>query len=192
MKRDGAAFRLKARLAAGGRQLASGSEAQEIAEAAVVLPIVFMLLFGIIWFGRAYNIYTTITYAAREGAKVAAQPNCAMCAAAANNVNAVHTRVVQVLQASHIDPSKMQAYTPAPAPALGNCPSPPAAGSATNSGVTLYTNVQLNINPSGNTGPAECGVMVTFQYPFQFYFPFTSINKQIVNLKAVAGMQVED
>ena len=28
----------------------------EIAEVAVVLPIVFMFLLGIVWFGRAFNL----------------------------------------------------------------------------------------------------------------------------------------
>ena len=39
--------------------------AQEIAEAAVVLPLTMMLLLGIYWFGRVYNIYGTIAHAAR-------------------------------------------------------------------------------------------------------------------------------
>jgi hypothetical protein len=34
-----------------------GTEAAEIAEAAVVLPLVFTLLLGIIWFGRAFNTF---------------------------------------------------------------------------------------------------------------------------------------
>jgi len=46
----------------------------EIAEAALVLPLVFMLLLGIIWFGRAFDIYSTLSHAAREGARVAAVP----------------------------------------------------------------------------------------------------------------------
>jgi Flp pilus assembly protein TadG len=171
------------------RQLAAGTEAAEIAEAALVLPIVFMLLFGIIWFGRAFNVYTTITYAAREGAQVAAQPSCATCGNASKTGSDVATRVIQVLQASHIDTSsgKIHSYTPVPAPVGGTCG---ALGTSSDpSGVTLYTNVQLN---PGSLGPPACGVVVTFQYPFQFYFPFTSLNNQIINLKADAQMQLED
>src|SRR2546426_912425 len=52
------------------RERESGAE---IAEAAFVLPLVFMFLFGMVWFGRAFNIYTTITSAAREGARTAEQ-----------------------------------------------------------------------------------------------------------------------
>jgi Flp pilus assembly protein TadG len=177
---------MKARRAIRWKQIAVGTDASQIAEAALVLPIVFMLLFGIIWFGRAYNIYTTITYAAREGARVAAQPSCATCGNAPNDAADVATRVTQVLQASHIDPLKINAYTPNPAPVGGSCG---ALTTRTNKNVTLYTNVQLN---PGSLGPQDCGVVVSFQYPFQFRFPFTSLNNQLVNLKAAVEMQVEN
>src|ERR1017187_6109317 len=51
----------------------------EVAEAAVVLPIMFLMLFSIYWFGRGFNIYGTINHAAREGARAAAVPACASC-----------------------------------------------------------------------------------------------------------------
>ena len=38
-----------------------------------------MLLFGIMWFARAFNIYTTMNRAARAGALAAAAHNCATC-----------------------------------------------------------------------------------------------------------------
>lgn len=45
-----------------------------LAEAAVTILIVFMFLMGIMEFGRAYNIYQTMTNAAREGARFAVSP----------------------------------------------------------------------------------------------------------------------
>jgi hypothetical protein len=51
----------------------------ELFEAAVTLPILLTLLLGIISMGRAYNIYQTITLAAREGARYAISPTCATC-----------------------------------------------------------------------------------------------------------------
>ena len=45
-----------------------------IVESAVTLPVLFLMLFGILMFGRAYNVYQTITDAAREGARYAGQP----------------------------------------------------------------------------------------------------------------------
>src|ERR1700722_10388802 len=83
----------------------------EIAEAAVVLPLLFLLLFAIIWFARAFNIYSTVTTAAREGARFAARPSCATCTVVGwNGTNlppntAVAAVVTGVLQNSHIDPS---------------------------------------------------------------------------------------
>lgn len=41
-------------------------------EFALVLPILLMLVFGIVEFGRLYNIETSINAAAREGARVMA------------------------------------------------------------------------------------------------------------------------
>jgi Flp pilus assembly protein TadG len=59
------------------RKIATGTTGSEIAEAALVLPILFMLLLGIYWFGRAFNVYATINHAAREGARVAVAQSCA-------------------------------------------------------------------------------------------------------------------
>ncbi len=46
----------------------------EIAEAAAVLPLMFMMLLGIFWFGQAFSIYGAITRAAQEGARAGAVP----------------------------------------------------------------------------------------------------------------------
>ena len=49
-------------------------------EFALLLPLLMLLVFGIIDFGRALNAQITLTQAAREGARVAAlgQPNSAV------------------------------------------------------------------------------------------------------------------
>ena len=60
------------------KKIAGETVGAEIAEAAIVLPLVFMLLLGIYWFGRAYNAYATITHAAREGARAATAPTAAL------------------------------------------------------------------------------------------------------------------
>ncbi|MGH6628351.1 MAG: TadE/TadG family type IV pilus assembly protein [Terriglobales bacterium] len=43
-------------------------------EAAVTLMLFFTLIFGVLEFGRAYNLYQTITNAAREGARYSVAP----------------------------------------------------------------------------------------------------------------------
>ena len=46
-----------------------GRNGQALAEFALILPVVFLLIAGIIEFGRAWNIKQAVTDAAREGAR---------------------------------------------------------------------------------------------------------------------------
>lgn len=87
----------------------------EIAEAAVVLPLLFMLLFGIMWFARAFNIYATVNRAAREGALAAVQHNCATCGNTPQSSANIRNNVVNpILIASHLDPGQVQNFTVTP------------------------------------------------------------------------------
>lgn len=163
------------------RKVAGDARGAEIAEAAIVLPLVFMLLLGIYWFGRAYNIYATITHAAREGARAATASTCATCGNTALLESQVAAQVAQALQASKLDPAQVTPLLPNPvlkdcttgAPVIPACASSPA--------ICFVANVRLN-DPT--TGPPACGVSVSFQYPYQFYLPFTSLNGQLIQLKA--------
>ena len=92
------------------KRILTDTGGQEIAEAAVVLPIVFLLLIGIMTFARAYNIYTTITYAAQEGARLAAQSSSASLGNTPSTPTEVADRVFAVLQASSIDPNQIQDF----------------------------------------------------------------------------------
>jgi len=49
-----------------------GERGAALVEAAIILPLVFLLLFGLIAFGRGYNAKVTATHAAREGVRVLA------------------------------------------------------------------------------------------------------------------------
>ena len=171
------------------KKIASDSKGAEIAEAAIVLPLVFMLLLGIYWFGRAYNIYSTITHAAREGARAATAQTCATCGNTAMLENQVATRVAQALQASKLDPGQVTALQPNPT--LKDCVTGAAIipACASSPAICFASNVRLN-DPT--TGPAACGVSVSFQYPYQFYLPFTSLNGQLIHLKADVQTTGED
>jgi len=170
------------------------TEASEIAEAAVVLPLVFMFLLGIVWFGRAFNIYSTIQQAAQQGALAAARPTCATCTAG-NPSAAVDTAVAAVMQASSIQPTQIIAGT-----ASGPCTTSPTYK------ITLCQQVELN-SPSAATPPTVacpsltpptptpaqiCGTVVTFQFPYQFYLPFTSLNMSTITLTAQAQTRKEN
>jgi len=169
------------------RQLAGDSGA-EIAETALVMPLVFLFLLGIFWFGRAYNVYSTITYAAREGALTAARANCAGCGNTLPTPAVVAARVQSVLQASKLDPNPIALYTVTPAPTF--CPNltPPGACAPSVNNITVCRGVRLN---STTSALPACGALVSFQYPYQFYLPFTSLNMQLFNLPAAAEVPME-
>src|SRR5215470_4579634 len=61
------------------RTVSHDDSGAEVFELALVLPVLLMLVLGIFWIGRAYNVYETITRAAREGARYAVLPSCATC-----------------------------------------------------------------------------------------------------------------
>jgi Flp pilus assembly protein TadG len=170
-----------------------GADGSEIAEAAMVLPLVFMLLLGIVWFGRAFNIYSTIQQAAQQGAITAAREPCATCPRGNSPpaAAAAATIVIAVMQASSLNPSQI-VNNPAPA----NC---------TNSTNNITVCQEVLLNPSSNpTQPQSCGsppdptpsqfcgAIVTFQYPFQFYLPFTSLNMQTIELSAQGQSRMEN
>ncbi len=170
----------------------------EIAEAALVLPIAFMFLLGIVWFGRAFNIYSTITQAAQQGVIAAARPTCATCAplTSAQVATQADAVVSSVMQASHLDLSQISA---GPQPALCTVPDqlpanvPNGTCTTTTHNITVCTSAILD--PPARTSPSPpnlCGAVVSFQYPFQFYLPFTSLNMQKVTMTAQAQTRMEN
>ncbi len=160
----------------------------EIAEAAVILPLVFLFIIGIYWFGRAFNIYTTINQAAREGARVAVAQSCATCGNAGATPTQVGTQVQSSLQASNLDPTQMAAPTATPPNGCGSlstqvmCQKPPSLN------MCVYYKAQLN---SSTATPPAGGVVVAFKYPYQVYFPFPSLNFQQIQMTATVQMKGE-
>jgi Flp pilus assembly protein TadG len=161
------------------------TDGAEIAEAALVLPLVFMLLLGIVWFGRAFNIYSTITQAAQQGAITAARSSCATCGNTEALDATVTSAVTGLMQSSSLDPAQIQVSSASPT----LCVTPPGVCKTT-SNIKVCRNVQLN--PGATTEPTQCGTMVAFQYPFKFYLPFTSLNLQQVVMSAQAQSRMEN
>jgi len=133
-----------------------------LAEAAFVVVLLLMLLIGIFWVGRAYNVSQTITRAAREGARFAALPTCASCGNAYPTNAQVQAVVDASLLASSLDPTLVTGFT-------------------VSRGVVL--------NP-GST-PQMTGVVVGFGYPYQFVLPFTSTHLTSITLAAQVQMREE-
>jgi len=160
----------------------------EIAEAAAVLPLMFMILLGIFWFGQAFSIYGAINRAAHEGARAGSVPYCVTCTGSnnitqygTNAVNAVNSALTQ----SQLDPTKAQ--SPPTNPPLFLCgtgqPAPCSTGK-----VCVQMPVQIS---DATTAPGACGISVSFQYPYQFWLPFSSLNRQLIYLNASAQVRME-
>ena len=171
------------------RQLRSTNGA-EIAEAALVLPLVAMLLFGIIWFGRAFNIYSTIQQAAQQGAITAARATCATCGDAFPADATVTGAVEAVMKSSNLDTTQILVNAPSSPLFCANPPYPTGACKTTADNVTICRSVQLN--PPASTQPPQCGTIVSFQYPFKFNFPGTPLNMQTIKLSAQAQSRMEN
>lgn len=172
------------------RTLAAETRGAEIAEAAAVLPLMFMFLLGIFWFGQAFSIYGAITRAAQEGARAGAVPYCATCAGTntftqygTNAVNAVQTAMI----ASKLDPSL--ARLPTTPPVFNACGTYSPTCNPGSPNVCVQAPVQMTNLPQGGAG--ICGISVSFQYPFQFWLPFTSLNKQQIWITASARVRME-
>lgn len=141
----------------------SGSQ---LVEMALILPILLSLLLGVVWVGRAYNIYETMTRGAREGARVAAASSCATCGNSAATVASVENAVLDSLTASNIDKTKVLV---------------PACTGNLSSKVCYMRDYQLN-----NTGdvPIELGVVVSLSYQIKFPIPFVTMAPITVTARA--------
>lgn len=169
-------------------RLARDTEGAEIAEAAAVLPLMFMILLGIFWFGQAFSIYGAITRAAQEGARAAAAPNCTTCTALSASALAANAdaAVTSVLTTAKLDPTLARQSSPS----VLACGA--GAAPACDSGSSNFC-VQAPVQLSDSTaGTGVCGVSVSFQYPFQFWLPFTSLNKQKIWISASARVRLEN
>jgi Flp pilus assembly protein TadG len=169
------------------RSLADDVKASQVAEAALVFPLVFMMLLGIYWFGRAFNIYATINHAAREGAHVAVLRTCATCGNQPTPTANVANVVAQALQASSVDPAQVLTYNPNNNAANFCGGTVQCATGGVNNTITVCSNVIL----TPNSPQQVCGVSVSFEYPYQFWLPFTSLNQQQFMLKADVQMKGE-
>jgi Flp pilus assembly protein TadG len=186
-----------------------------VAEFAMILPMLFLALIGIFWFGQAFHLYVAMTNAARDGVRAAVAPGCTTCTGVDPSQNAWNA-IKTDLSAAHINPNLLQ--KPAAPPALCAC-SPTGVITGCSSTTVACDGLVGNIcvqgvsHPNGNTNPAldggvqlsstvagsptvpggagECGVSVSFQYPYKFWLPFTTLNNQTVNLRAQAQMRVE-
>lgn len=181
-------------------QLIRDCDAQEVAELAIVLPILLSLIIGIYSFARAYNIYATITRAAQAGARVAVASTPTICSSCTSScywstttfpcdVN-ITQAVKSVVATSHLDVNSIAQPSSLPNPEA--CPdlnlTKSCAAASDGSNVYICRNVVLNT--TGNTALRACGTIVSFQYPYEF-LPVPFLRHISVNIPATAEMRLE-
>jgi Flp pilus assembly protein TadG len=172
------------------RRLVFGTDGSEIAEAAVVLPVLFTILLGVFFFGRAYNIYGTITQAAMQGARAAIAPACATCGSTPLTADLIATTIVApVLQASKLNTAAVQSLQPAVCPCGTVACGTPVACDPAGISATPSICVQQNVTLTNTAGNPQCGTSVAFQYQYGFNLPFQSFT---LPLKATAQMRGEN
>ena len=182
--------------------------AREIVEAAFVLPLLFVFIFGVLQFARVYVIYSTLQRAAQEGAHAAAGSYCATCPTVPLTAATVATNFVHpVFNVSHVDDTPLIAIPPSTnllscADGVTVIPCDPAGTGATPA-VCLRQNVILNISTVGGGPPTSgtpvCGTALSLTYPYGFSLPSVStsppyISRQTfsLNLKAQAHVVGEN
>ncbi len=157
-----------------------------------MLPIAFMILLAIYWFGRAFNIYGTINHAAREGAQISIAQTCADCTpgnAAPAYGNDCHAGDASTASFAHRPDANPCDRGAGLYGLLGR-----------NSGM-LELKQYLDMhecsdgpapaNSPPSSGTPACGTTVDFQYPYQMVLPFTSISNQAFKLPAHVQMRSE-
>jgi hypothetical protein len=189
------------------REVLQGEAGSDLAEAALVLPLMFTILLGIFWFGQAFSIYGTLTHAARQGARAAVAPACATCGGTNDPSTNAYNAITSALQAAKLDPTKLK--QPSTLPGLCACGS--SRTSCTGGGVVKCDGGQSKICVQGvsrvRNGPPDldsvqlssasgggagvCGLSVSFVYPYTFWLPGTSLNNRQILLRAQAEMRVE-
>jgi Flp pilus assembly protein TadG len=173
------------------KKILCDTRAAEIAETAAVLPVLFSVLLAIFFFGRAYNIYGTITQAAQQGARAAVAPACATCGNTLLTADQIATNYVgPALLASHLNPAQVTPLNPTACQcgsvACGTTVACDPAGTGATPSICVQQNVALTTTP-GTT--QACGTSVSFQYPYSFNLPFKQFALQ---MKATAQMQGEN
>jgi hypothetical protein len=184
------------RLSTAFRDLAWDTSAQEIVEGAFVLPLIFMFVIGIIWFGVAFFIYGTLTQGARAGAEAAVAPVCTTCGSTPNQATTAEAAIYNALAAGHLSKNQLVptgSWTP---PALCACGSASPSctpricdGSVTD--VCVQVNVQLSYPSKGGAGTCGTSVTARYRYPFHFSIPLTNLDIGNVLIPGQAQMRAE-
>jgi Flp pilus assembly protein TadG len=155
-------------------------------EFAFAASILMALFLGIFVFARAYNTYQTMTRAAREGARMAVLPTSV--ADGNNNTYVTYTSGNSTFTMGSCSSTTAGTNNPG-SPTFTNFVAPALqASSLSPSNVTNYVECAQWLDPN-NT---QCGITISFTYPYELDIPFTSTRFQTINLHTSVTMRLEN
>lgn len=168
-----------------------GDSGQEILEAAIVLPLLFLIMLGIFWFGRAFNIRSTLNRAARQALNAATQNTCATCGNIAQTNAKIVGALTTTLQADHLQTGDIVSYTPDFA-----CTATPAPACTSTSNVQICTSVPITCGTVACQLPvvacganAVYGTRVSFGYQYHWPLALASIPPITLHTNATSGSE---
>lgn len=136
----------------------------DVVEAALVLPVILAILLGLFVFARGWDIYQSMTRAAREGVRRAVTTSCATCGNVYDSNTYIQNSVVfPALQAVGIDTTN----------AVLN---------------SSYAQGYRWLDPAQQV----CGAYITFRYPYAITIPFLPVNLGTINLATNVQMRIEN
>lgn len=164
----------------------------EILEAALVLPILFFVIFAMIWLGLAFNISSTLHRAARQALRGGVSPSCALCGNTLPTDTQVVDTVNSALQAAHLRSAQLTPYSPPFA-----CQATPAPSCTTVQNVEICRGVPVSCGAAScQPPPAACGAFpglgsrVSFAYQFDSPLPVGAFRS--ITIRASAQSPGED
>jgi Flp pilus assembly protein TadG len=182
------------------------TSASEIAEFAMIVPLLFMFLIAIFWFGQAFRVYGTLTQATRAGARAAVAPVCATCPASGSTpAQIAQTAVTNAMSAAHLNTAQLvptsQWTVPVPnlcqcnsgGTSASSCTSPVSCDASVSIQMCVQPNVQLSYPTGSQGGMGTCGTSVSlrYQYPFSFKIPLTNLDLGNIQIPGQSQMRVE-
>lgn len=153
----------------------------EIVEFAFVITALAALIFGIISFARAYNVYQTITRAAREGARMAALPSSVYDGNSFMDGATTYSSPDSPIFTNYI----------APALKAANLNTSACAGADSTDCIADY-NEQIGWMAPSGTADNQCGITISFKYPYQLAIPFLSQGIGTIDLSTKVQMRRQD
>lgn len=152
--------------------LFNDARASQIAEFAVALPLLMVMVVGILDFGNAYNIKQKITNTAREAARLgASQPTNDLSQSPPPSVLAVRDLVVNSLQSSKLNDCGLASATATAAGAPWKWSFTASCGTAGNLVLTVDRGyVFTSAVTAAGTNVKIINTNVTLLYPYQWQF----------------------